>query len=59
MAEEIENGGYTLGAVSKTYIKSREFVMTSSEHDKIAKQIDGCFVKCGDFFARYDPFSHL
>ncbi|KAL3634086.1 hypothetical protein CASFOL_021140 [Castilleja foliolosa] len=32
MVEEIENG---------------EFVMTSSEHDKSAKQIDGCFVKYG------------
>ncbi|KAL3634082.1 hypothetical protein CASFOL_021142 [Castilleja foliolosa] len=59
MAEEIENGGYTLGAVPKTYIKSKEFVMTSSEHDKISKQIDGCFVKCGDFLTRCSTIRHI
>ncbi|KAL3634094.1 hypothetical protein CASFOL_021148 [Castilleja foliolosa] len=44
MAEEIENG---------------ELVMTSSEHDKSAKEIDGCFVKCGDFLARCSTTRHI
>ncbi|KAL3634074.1 hypothetical protein CASFOL_021128 [Castilleja foliolosa] len=44
MAEEVENG---------------EFVITSSKHDKSAKQIDGCFVKCGDFLARCSTIRHI
>ncbi|KAL3628167.1 hypothetical protein CASFOL_027213 [Castilleja foliolosa] len=44
MADEIENG---------------EIVMTSSEHDKSTKQIDGCFVKCGDFFTRCSTIRHI
>ncbi|KAL3627357.1 hypothetical protein CASFOL_028720 [Castilleja foliolosa] len=38
------------GVNPKVYIpRCRDLVITSSEHDKSAKHIDGRFAKCGDF----------